>query len=167
MKINSQLIDTQIELASVDHFEKDAVRRGDYMYKPGTTIITSVSKKDTRRNSIYAGILSLNYSRRFGNEGGITLGGGLIWLDAPGIVIESSVLIGGARHFLEPGINGFCLFDGGEIAVFYDQQMIGGSFRLGYRYQGPKGLLIRAAPQLSIFDGEVALLPALSLGYSF
>jgi hypothetical protein len=167
MKINSQWIHTQIDRSAVAHIEQNAIPKGQYLYEPGTSIIRAVSKGDIRRNSIYAGILSINYSRRFGKEGSITLGGGLIWLDAPGIVLESTILIGGTRHFLEPGINGFCLFDEGGIAVFYDEQMIGGSFRLGYRYQGPKGLLIRAAPQLTINSGGVALLPALSLGYSF
>jgi hypothetical protein len=84
-------------------------------------------------------------------------------------VLESTLLIGGAKHFFEPGINGFCLFDPstGEIAEFYDQKMVGVSVRIGYRYQGPKGFLFRIGPQLSFYGEEVSLLPAASIGYSF
>jgi len=49
----------------------------------------------------------------------------------------------------------------GELSPF------GVTFRTGYRYQGPRGLLIRAAPNF-IFSGDhFYILPALSLGYSF
>lgn len=169
MKIMSRWTSTYIRLAEVSEMEENAIHKGQYLYQPGTSIIDSEISKQIRRNSFYAGILSLNYSRRFGIRGVVTLGCGLVWIDTPGIVLESTYLNGKTRHFLETGVSIFWLFDAeeGETAEFYGQTMIGGAVRIGYRYQGFKGLLIRAAPQLIFFDGALALLPALSLGYSF
>jgi hypothetical protein len=158
------------ELPKVSHIERDAVEKGHYVDNLGTPLIKSAYTDEIRRNSVYVGILTINYSRTFyGNPVGVTLAGGLIFFDEPGIVIESTLLIGGTKHFFEPGINGFCIFDPSEggVAVFYDLRMIGGSFRMGYRFQGPKGFLFRIGPQLSIYDGHVAILPAGSIGFSF
>jgi len=80
------------------------------------------------------------------------------------------MLIGGVKHFFEPGIMGFCLFDpsAGTIAKDGDMEFAGATVRIGYRYQGPRGFLFRAAPNLAFFiSGEVWLMPALSMGYSF
>jgi len=41
------------------------------------------------------------------------------------------------------------------------------SIRAGYRYQGPRGLLLRIAPNLAYADNDIYLVPALSIGYSF
>lgn len=105
-----------------------------------------------------------------GDRIGVTFGGGLYHMDATGFVVESTILTGGLRHYFESGIMGFCLFDlsTGTIADDGDTEFAGATLRLGYRYQGPGGLLIRAAPNLAFFiSGEVWLMPALSLGYSF
>jgi len=48
-----------------------------------------------------------------------------------------------------------------------NNSLTGITIRLGYRYQGKKGLLLRAAPNLTFIEGDVVLLPALSIGYSF
>jgi len=168
MKSNYVWIHTQIDLNSVSHYAKSAIEKGQYKYEPGTTIIRAEITDDIRRNSIYAGIGTINYARTFGAPAVITLGSGLIF--APlGIMLESTLLIGGTKHYFEPGINVFICYDPstGAITDFYGVPLAGGSIRIGYRYQGPEGFLFRIGPQLIIFSGEVGILPAASIGYSF
>lgn len=101
-----------------------------------------------------------------GKMAGITAGGGITFLDGPGIVLESSVLLGGTKHFGEFGIMWIPILGIGKEG-FEDWQ--GGiiSIRAGYRYQGPRGLLLRIAPNLAYADNDIYLVPALSIGYSF
>jgi hypothetical protein len=98
---------------------------------------------------------------------GIIFGGGICNFDGWGLIAESSLLLGGGvKHFIEPGIMGAYSFDRSSSEEGEEPNMGVVSIRIGYRYQGPRGLLIRAAPNL-IFADEFYLLPALSLGFSF
>lgn len=122
------------------------------------SVTESAYRGNLPSNSVYIGIMSISYSRVFaGNPVGITIGIGLSYIDAPGLMIESTLLKGKNRHFFEPGIMGV-----------YQSDLGGGVFiRAGYRYQGPKGFLFRAAPLLGYIDGGFMPLPAISIGYSF
>jgi len=100
---------------------------------------------------------------------GITFGGGLYHFDATGVVAEASVLKGGVRHFFETGIMAVKFFGAVSSMSEEDEDHIGGgvSIRAGYRYQGPEGLLLRAAPNYIFVPGDSFLFAALSIGYSF
>ena len=168
-----------MDINEVTKYEYDTIDMNRFVFRPGTSYIKSIRNKhpdsirEIQRNSVYAGILSINYARMIpaGNVG-ITIGGGFIWIDGPGFVIESTVLIGSNRHFFEPGIMGFSVFDTstGEIADPYDSddKLAGVSVRMGYRYQGTRGFMFRGGANLAfLIGGEVNVLPALSVGYSF
>ncbi|MEN8227765.1 MAG: hypothetical protein ABFS38_06380 [Bacteroidota bacterium] len=177
MKSRSTWIHTQIPRSEVLQYKQDIIDKREYLYKPGTTIIDSSipaissSLYHIRKNSVYLGLLSINYARMIplSHNTGLTLGGGLINFDGWGVVAESSVLIGGVRHFLEPGIMGFYFFVPSEDYNNPDMDVVDSavSIRVGYRYQAPWGLLIRAAPNLIFTDQDTYLFPALSVGYSF
>jgi len=84
-------------------------------------------------------------------------------------MLESNLLLRGTKHFFEPGINVFCLidWDEGDIYEFYGTDLIGGSVRAGYRYQGPKGFLFRIGVQASFWRRGGDYMPNASIGYSF
>ena len=114
------------------------------------------------RNSVYVGVLSVNYSRMIpGDRLGVTIAGGLSFvtaLDGGGIgfMVESTLLTGGGiKHFFEPG-----------ILVYFDADVTWLMVRAGYRYQGPEGFLFRIGPLFGYLDG-FGVLPAISIGYSF
>ena len=118
--------------------------------------------KDIQKNSVYVGILSVNYSRMIpGDRIGFTVAGGLSFVitafdsKSVGLLAETTLLIGGTKHFFEPG-----------IMVYYDPDVFGPMIRTGYRYQRPEGFLFRAALLFNFFD-ELGVLPAISIGYSF
>ncbi len=113
-------------------------------------------------NSIFFGILSVNYSRILRSEKTIfTVGGGLSFVPAAfdaggvGLMAEATVLTGGIKHFFEPG-----------ILMYFDSQIFAPMVRFGYRYQDPVGFLFRAGLLFTYLDG-ITVLPALSIGYSF
>jgi len=177
MKFNNTWIHTQIPRSEVLEYEQGVINRREYIYKPGTTIIDSSkpaipeSLYHVRKNSVYIGMSSINYARMIplGQNTGLTLGGGLINIDGWGVVVESSVLLGGVRHFFETGIMGAYFFTSSEEPdTLKSEDVVSGvSFRIGYRYQAPWGLLFRAAPNF-IFSTEYSgLWFALSIGYSF
>jgi hypothetical protein len=171
MKSQDRWAQTHMELTDVSEYKRDAIFRKEFVFRTGTSIIESpkpelpTSIRDIQKNSVYMGVLSINYARMFpaGDRAGISLGGGLYHFDATGVVGEISVLAGGVRHFFESGIMGVYFFPDQNV-----EDPISGAFsiRAGYRYQGPGGLLFRAAPNL-IFADDVFVFPALSLGYSF
>ena len=104
-----------------------------------------------------------------GDKIGISLGGGLYHFDATGVVGELTVLVGGVKHFFETGIMGVYFFGSGVVPDEQEEDPIAGaaSIRVGYRYQGPGGLLLRAARNLIFTDGEIFVFGGLSIGYSF
>ena len=177
MKTHSTWIHTHIPRSEVLEYKQDIIDRRKYLYDPGSSIIDSSkpaipeSLYHVRKNSFYIGMLSINYARMIplSQTIGITLGGGLINFDQWGIVAESSVLLGGTRHFFEPGIMGFYFFVPSEDRNNPDSDAVGSavSIRVGYRYQAACGILFRAAANLIFVDQDIILFPALSLGYSF
>ena len=138
MKSHSTWIHTQIPRTAVLEYKQGVIDRRKYLYKPGSSIIHSSkpaipeSLYHVRKNSVYLGILSINYARMIplGQTTGLTLGGGLINIDGWGVVAESSVLFGGVKHFLEPGIMGAYFF---EPSTESDEIITAVSLRLGYR----------------------------------
>jgi hypothetical protein len=176
MKSQNRWAQTHIGLADVSEYKRDAIFRKDFVFKAGTSIIESpkpdlpASIRDIQKNSVYMGILSINYARMFpaGDRFGISLGGGLYHFDATGVVGELSALVGGVKHYFEFGIMGVYFITSTAHPDEPDEESIdtAASIRAGYRYQGPKGLLFRAAPNL-IFADDVFVFPALSIGYSF
>jgi len=115
-----------------------------------------------RQNSIFAGILSVYYSRLIQGENAIfTVGGGVSFFAAAfdagsfGLVAEATLLKGGIKHFFETG-----------VLLYADLNIIGPMVRAGYRYQDPEGFLFRAGLLFTYLDG-FTVLPALSIGYSF
>jgi hypothetical protein len=176
MKFRNAWIHTHIDLKRVSQYDKEAVEKGQYLYKPGTTIIDSsipaipASLHHVRKNSVYIGILSINYARMFplSQTTGLTLGGGLYNFDGWGVVVESSVFLGGVRHFFEPGIMGFYSFEQSEEPAFPERgDVIPVTFRIGYRYQAPSGFLFRVASHFIFLTKGFFIIPALSIGYSF
>ncbi len=85
----------------------------------------------------------------------------MINIDGWGIVAESSVLYGGVKHFLEPGIMGAYFFEpsdeSGEVVKAV-------TLRIGYRYQAPWGLLFRVAPNFIFSTEDSCVWYALSIG---
>ena len=79
------------------------------------------------------------------------------------IIGATGILFGGLKHFLDTGI-GYTYFTGSP-----DRLVVLGA---GYRYQGPKGLLLRAIP-MYVFNSEKgdtfgnSIWFGLSFGYAF
>jgi hypothetical protein len=120
------------------------------------------STRKILHNSIFAGILSVNYSRIiYGEKTIFTAGGGLSFAPLAfadgsiGLMAEASILKGRTKHFFEPG-----------ILLYADSNIIAPMVRAGYRYQDPGGFLFRVGILLAYMDG-FSVLPALSIGYSF
>ena len=68
---------------------------------------------------------------------------------------EIAAITGGPKHFFEAGA-------GAIMDIFY-----GGGFftiRAGYRYQAPKGFLLKVS---GIYSPDNFLLPWIAIGYSF
>jgi len=180
MKSQNKWAHTHIGLTDVSEYKRNAIHIKQFVYKTGTSIIDSskpanpVSLYHVRKNSVYIGMLSINYARMIplGQTIGITLGAGIYNFDGWGLLAESAVLLGGIKHFFEPGFM-FLYFLDPEHEYSEDGEIVGElspfgvTIRTGYRYQGPKGLLIRAAANFVFFDEDFHVLPALSLGYSF
>ena len=88
----------------------------------------------------------------------------MINIDAWGVVVESSVLFGGVKHFLEPGIMDAYFFEPTEES---DEAVKAVTLKIGYRYQAPRGLLFRVAPNFIFSTEDNTVFAALSIGYSF
>lgn len=96
MKVRGSWTPTNINLDMASFYERDVIEKKQYHFEPGSSIIKSAYNWKLPRNSVYAGIGSLNYARTFlGNPYGITLAGGLLYVDAPGLMLESTFLVGG------------------------------------------------------------------------
>lgn len=167
MKVKGDWTPTSISLDMVSLQQQNVIEKKQYIFDPGSSIIKSVYTGLLPRNSVYAGIGTVTYARTFlGNPYGITLAGGVLYIDAPGVLLESTFLVGGFRHWFEPGIMGYYLFNN-ATSTEENNSLAGISIRMGYRYQGPRGFLLRAAPLVTYLDKHIILLPGLSLGYSF
>jgi hypothetical protein len=179
MRSQGARIHTHVAKEDIVEYRREAIDRKDFIFEAGSSVIKSprselTSMQNIRRNSVYIGVMTLMYARMFPvDKVGITLGAGIFNFDGWGLLAESTVLVGGVMHYFEPGIMIYQFIEPDEIYNEAGNQIIetkyysGLTFRAGYRYQGPKGLLIRGAANLVYYDGELMLWPALSLGYSF
>ena len=177
MKSQNKWAQTHTGLTDVSEYKRKVINKSEYLFKPGTTIIDSsipaiaASMRHVRKNSIYVGMISINYARLvpLNQTTGLTLGGGLINIDGWGVVVESSVLFGGVRHFFETGIMGAYFFTSSEEQdkLRSEDDVSAVTFRIGYRYQAPWGLLFRVAPNLIFSTEDTFISLALSIGYSF
>ena len=177
MKSQNSWAQTHIGLTDVSVYKHDAIFKKEFVFKTGTSIIESpkpeipTSLRDIQKNSVYMGILSINYSRMLpaGDRVGFTMGVGLYHFDATGVVGEITVLAGGVKHYFETGIMGVYFFSSNSVPEEEEEDPLFGaaSIRVGYRYQGPGGLLLRAAPNFIFAGGDFFVFPALSIGYSF
>lgn len=166
MKSHGKWIHTHLNKEHIAEFSRDAIDLKAYIYEQGTSIIKSskpASLGEIPKNSVYAGILSISYSRMIplGERLGITISGGVNFVpalfdDGLALMLESTFLTGGGiRHFFEPG-----------IMWFFHADNTGPIIRAGYRYQGAEGFLLRAGILINNFD-ELGVGPSVSLGYSF
>lgn len=62
MRSNGYWTHTSIAKTDISEYKQNAINRKLIVFKPGTSYIES-TRKDSRRNSVYAGILTINYSR--------------------------------------------------------------------------------------------------------
>ena len=163
MKSNYNWVSTNINRNEVIEFKHNAIDMNMFVFKSGTSYIISPRQEnasfwDIQRNSIYAGIMTVNYSRMIpGDHVAFTLAGGLSFLDGVALQTEATLLLGGTKHFFEPGI----LWWHDNIDDFLLL------IRTGYRYQSPKGFLFRIAPLFTFIESDFSVLPSISIGYSF
>lgn len=169
MKYNNNWVNTSIYRNEVANYEYDTINRKLYVFRQGSSYIESprpVSIRGLPRNSVYAGAISINYSRLIpGDRLDFTVAGGFQFA-VPGLQAETTMLIGRTKHYFEPGIMVYHSF-----MEIYDELVRLTMIRLGYRYQGPKGFLIRIVPML-VWDfniDDLYVMPAGSIlmGYSF
>ena len=165
MKDRSYWVHTNLSSNDVIEYKRNAIDKRAVAFKPGTSYIITkqepVSIREMQKNSVYAGILSVSYARMIPLDRiGFTVSLGLNFVptafdDGIGIMAETTVLVGGTKHFFEPG-----------IMLFYHPDVSSPILRTSYRYQHPEGFLLRAGILFSFLDGFGAA-PTLSLGYSF
>ena len=172
MKNRNYWINTSIYRNEVAEYKYDAIDSKLCVFKPGTSNIQSLKQEpaasiwDIQRNSVYVGIITVNYSRMIpGDRVVFTVAGGLSFI-VGGLLAETTILIGGTKHFFEPGFMAYLGFGIDDSEIDYNSLMFMPAIRTGYRYQGPEGFLFRAAPLFGCMDG-FSVLPAISIGYSF
>lgn len=165
MKDRGYRIHTNMGRDEVIEYKRNAIDKRAVAFKPGTSYITAkqepASIGEMQRNSVYAGILSLSYARMVPMDPlGFTFSAGLNFVptlfdDGIGIMVETTVLVGGIKHFFEPG-----------IMLFYHPDVFAPILRTSYRFQHPEGFLLRAGVLFNFID-EFGAAPTVSLGYSF
>ena len=169
MKHKDNWVSTFLNKSKIKEYKKNVIDKKVFNSEPGNgKTITSV--KDIRKNSVYYEFLgnglffgSVNYDRLIPITKKIAIGlrGGLGIYEKVFFVGEFNVLTGTSNHFFECGV-------GTPFTDIFFTPMI----RVGYRYQGPKGLLVRAAPLYfrPVNDDEETFNIfwfGLSIGYSF
>jgi len=167
MKFKNKWIHTHLNKSKIAIYQLNAINKKSTHFKPGTSYIKSpkqgyaVTIQDIQKNSVYVGILTINYSKMIpGDRMGFTVAGGLSFVmtafgEEVGLLAETTLLIGSTKHFFEPG-----------FMAYYDSHVFGPMIRTGYRYQGSEGFLFRAGLLFNYLD-EFGVLPAISIGYSF
>ena len=116
----------------------------------------SITMKDIKRNSIYVENLvifpSIHYDRILpvSKRAGVVLKVGAFHYAGWAFTGEVSMLLGGTKHFFEPGV-------GFEADLNFHSH-------LGYRYMGPKGLLLKGGIHIV---KNVPVFPTFGLGISF
>ena len=162
MKFRNNWIHTQINKSQVREYKLSAISKETAKFKSGTSYLDSriqlETNKSMNKNSIYVENLvifpSINYDRflSLSSHAGIILKVGLSYYAAPFFIAESSFLIGNERSHFEVG-GGF----GGKY-------MLGPFGRLGYRFIGRKGLVIKGG---ILIVKNVPVFPSFGIGYSF
>lgn len=131
------------------------------LYSSDTILTDSTESQtmfDIRRNAVYTeDLIMYSYERilPISAKFGLILKGGILIWDPIMPVAEIAAITGGNKHFFEAGT-------GAIIDVIY-----GGGFftiRAGYRYQAPKGFLLKVS---GIYSPDNFLLPWITIGYSF
>ncbi|MEN8118528.1 MAG: hypothetical protein ABFS16_16210 [Bacteroidota bacterium] len=96
--------------------------------------------------------------------GGYTMGIGFAygahWLNA-----ETMLVLGGPKHIFETGLTAFLNIDS-DSDDNEDNGDSGPGLKIGYRFQGKKGLLLKANVTLITFE-DPPIIPMLGIGYSF
>lgn len=175
MLSNNCWIHTYINKVNTAEFQHDVINAKQVVFKSGTSIIKEIIEPkesifDLQRNSICLEakffLYSFIYERMFplSEHLGIILGGGYtVGLDFLGgsgtfslLVGETSILLGGPKHNFEPGFLIYLY----PKSIDYPFSMV----RIGYRFQGYKGFLLR--PSINFISKQVQLF-SLSIGYSF
>lgn len=150
-----------------------------YSQDVGTTITEKKSTVfDIQRNSLFVAYhfltLSAFYERTIPikNKVGLLVGGGIMqgvaFTDATNPVVKFGCVLGGYKHFFESGVIIAPLRD--DIDMLLPM--------VGYRYQHPKGFLLRVDVVLIVDSGtakdgsgeewvEAYPIPGITLGYSF
>ena len=132
----------------------------------GETIAGKKTMRDLRKNSVYAELFGvgvfwsiINYDRIIPITDKVAIAPrvGLTYYEELFPVAELNFLAGGVHSF-EAGVGTpFISWEGTAVV-----------FRAGYRYQGLKGFLFRAAPEyFTGLDEDNSLWLAIALGYCF
>ena len=173
-------INTSIDRTSVVEYQYNAIDQNAFVFKEGTSYIEKKSNTATKhgplKNSLYIGshLLTVDflYERTIplGNNIGLIAGGGIIqqfgFSDATNLVGKIDLILGGSKHFFETGIDIAPLKN--DIGLL--------SFPIGYRYQNPKGFLLKIELLFIVDSGttrygekwtDIYQFPGVSLGYSF
>ena len=118
---------------------------------------------ELRRNAVYTeDLLSYSYERVLpvsDNFGFLLKGGFMIW-DPLLPIVEIGAIKGKGRNFIEAGIGALIADTSDDDEGSFDFI----TFRLGYRYQAPKGFLFKAS---AIYSPDNFILPLIAVGYSF
>jgi hypothetical protein len=162
---------THINKADVKEFQYNVIYKKTYVFKEGTSIIEThklrpKSMLGIKKNAIsiettlYLALL-LSYEIMFplNNFSGINVRGGygrgIDWEGGGYFLGESTLLLGGPKHIAELGLSIYCLDMGPPEAYPF--------VRVGYRFQGNKGILIKPA----LYLNNWIKMPSLSIGFSF
>lgn len=116
---------------------------------------------DIRRNAVYnMDVLLFCYERiiPLKEKFGLTVTGGVLIWDPFNLVGEFGAIAGGPRHFAEMGI--------GYNLNPFDSDWDMAIFRLGYRYQSKKGLMVKASAAY-VNEPLGSFVPLVGIGYAF
>ena len=179
MKIRNNWIHSHMDRDQLSEYKFLAINKKTAKFKAGTSYLDSSiqspgninSIKDIQKNSISLEtsivMLTFSYERMFplsDHLGIIARGGytrGIAFTHSLNYLYgETALLIGGPRHFFEPGFS--FIYDLDDFSL-PDSELI---VRIGYHFQGYNGIILRGAVLL-VLDEYPVLLPSLSIGYSF
>jgi len=130
----------------------------DLKEKSSTDSSTEIAMFDIRRNAVYnEDFLAFCYERLLpvNDKFGIALKGGIVIFDPFLLIGEVATVFGGPKHFIETGIGAIpdIIYGGGFFTI-----------RAGYRYQAPKGFLLKAS---ALYSPDNFIIPLISIGYAF
>jgi len=172
---NNNRIHTKTKLSGIEEYEIKAINDKQVVFKNGKSYIDYVKKdssysslKNSKKNLIFFEqvffIFSLNYERMIvlSDHIGFTVKGGLGYsIDEIFFIGETTLLLGGSKHSFETGVT--------VTSTETEKRKYELFYRVGYRYQNSKGLVIRGAVVIypAYTTNELIPLPGFSIGYSF